>query len=300
MNPSQKKYSGLIFPGRVNFSGRTLRLAVWLVWGFLSLTGFASDAGTFCSPDTQCALYLNPHTGRFWTMDTEEGSGDDPLSLHKYLYCNVNPQNHIDPSGHGDGDVATFSVSANLAAGLGALSMAVILEAKAHAIGNLMAAAWTETMTDAGSIEDAAESALSVARTSVRDLLKQATDILKQTGRGMQRIKIIPMPRSIIPNVANHVAVAQASGQPMILTRVTPAVAVANRRAATASLGSAGTGKTWDEYPFASGKNPLTPMPVSVVAVPWLENSIQGGIISACYKIENITVGTPFVVVVTP
>ena len=33
-------------------------------------------------------------------MDSYEGSHSDPLSLHKYLYCHVNPVNVIDPSGH--------------------------------------------------------------------------------------------------------------------------------------------------------------------------------------------------------
>ena len=36
-------------------------------------------------------------------MDTEEGDQEDPLSLHKYLYCSANPANLRDPSGH-DGD----------------------------------------------------------------------------------------------------------------------------------------------------------------------------------------------------
>jgi RHS repeat-associated protein len=54
--------------------------------------------------DGQRALYLNPHTGRFWTMDSFEGSQSDPLSLHKYLYCHANPVNMSDPSGKwGDG-----------------------------------------------------------------------------------------------------------------------------------------------------------------------------------------------------
>jgi hypothetical protein len=33
-------------------------------------------------------------------MDTFEGDNEDPLSLHKYLYCHDNPVNKIDPSGH--------------------------------------------------------------------------------------------------------------------------------------------------------------------------------------------------------
>lgn len=43
---------------------------------------------------------LNPGTGRFWTRDGEGyGNNEDPLSLHKYLYCQDNPVNNTDPSG---------------------------------------------------------------------------------------------------------------------------------------------------------------------------------------------------------
>jgi RHS repeat-associated protein len=52
------------------------------------------------------ARYLNPNTGRFWSMDSYAGINEDPLSLHKYLYCQGNPINGIDPSGNDDiGDV---------------------------------------------------------------------------------------------------------------------------------------------------------------------------------------------------
>jgi RHS repeat-associated protein len=46
------------------------------------------------------ARYLNPQTGRFWTMDSYEGDGESPLSLHKFLYCQNNSVNRIDPSGN--------------------------------------------------------------------------------------------------------------------------------------------------------------------------------------------------------
>lgn len=45
------------------------------------------------------ARYLNPGTGRFWTRDEWEGSSQDPLSLHKYLYVGDDPVNKIDPTG---------------------------------------------------------------------------------------------------------------------------------------------------------------------------------------------------------
>jgi RHS repeat-associated protein len=67
--------------------------------------------------------YLNPGTGRFTTMDTSVGNNEDPLSLHKYLYCQGNPVNGSDPSGNdfemaglltgirGIGSIVSFAVS---------------------------------------------------------------------------------------------------------------------------------------------------------------------------------------------
>ena len=46
------------------------------------------------------ARYMNPSVGRFITMDSYEGSIDDPVSLHKYLYANANPVSNSDPSGY--------------------------------------------------------------------------------------------------------------------------------------------------------------------------------------------------------
>lgn len=46
------------------------------------------------------ARYMNPTVGTFISMDSYEGSIDDPVSLHKYLYANANPVNNSDPSGY--------------------------------------------------------------------------------------------------------------------------------------------------------------------------------------------------------
>jgi RHS repeat-associated protein len=35
------------------------------------------------------ARYMNPETGRFLTLDSYDGSNEDPLSLHKFLYASV-------------------------------------------------------------------------------------------------------------------------------------------------------------------------------------------------------------------
>ncbi len=47
------------------------------------------------------ARYMNPSSGRFWSMDSYEGASYSPITtLHKYLYANLDPANVIDPSGH--------------------------------------------------------------------------------------------------------------------------------------------------------------------------------------------------------
>ena len=46
------------------------------------------------------ARYMRPETGRFFSMDSYEGSPSDPASLHKYTYAEADPVNRIDPTGH--------------------------------------------------------------------------------------------------------------------------------------------------------------------------------------------------------
>jgi RHS repeat-associated protein len=46
------------------------------------------------------ARYYNQGVGRFTQMDTWMGNDGDPITLHKYLYANVDPVNGSDPSGY--------------------------------------------------------------------------------------------------------------------------------------------------------------------------------------------------------
>ena len=57
---------------------------------------FDSSLGLY----NQRARFYDPGTGRFTTMDTYEGSPQDPQSLHKYAYCTGDPINYKDPTGH--------------------------------------------------------------------------------------------------------------------------------------------------------------------------------------------------------
>ena len=46
------------------------------------------------------ARYYDPENGRFLTEDTYRGELNEPDTLHLYAYCNNNPINYVDPSGH--------------------------------------------------------------------------------------------------------------------------------------------------------------------------------------------------------
>jgi hypothetical protein len=73
----------------------------------LALVPVQSHALTAANPppSQSARVYLNPNTGRFWTMDSYDGNNEAPLSLNKYLYGWDNPVDHIDPSGHDIGDM---------------------------------------------------------------------------------------------------------------------------------------------------------------------------------------------------
>lgn len=45
------------------------------------------------------ARYYNPNTGRFMSLDPEDGKIKNPASLHKYLYAGGDPVNAMDPRG---------------------------------------------------------------------------------------------------------------------------------------------------------------------------------------------------------
>ena len=46
------------------------------------------------------ARYMNPANGLFITMDSYQGNMYEPITLHKYLYANVNPVVYTDPTGY--------------------------------------------------------------------------------------------------------------------------------------------------------------------------------------------------------
>jgi RHS repeat-associated protein len=67
------------------------------------------------------ARWYDPGAGRFVSMDTWSGVGDDPISLHRYLYASSDPIEFIDPSGE-------FSLSQMAVAGLVNASIGMVMD----------------------------------------------------------------------------------------------------------------------------------------------------------------------------
>jgi hypothetical protein len=82
------------------------------------------------------AHYLNLNTGRFWTMDTEEGDQEDPKSIHRYNYGEGDPVDNIDPSGHDIGDMLDVMDMSGMLDGIG-LPMASMAQNRALQLGGI-------------------------------------------------------------------------------------------------------------------------------------------------------------------
>jgi RHS repeat-associated protein len=95
---------------------------------------FDSDLGLYYNR----ARYLNPNTGRFWTMDSYTGNSEDPLSLHKYLYGADNPVTMVDPSGHEE--LVDVLASSFIQSSLSSMAMSVISPAVSTVGGSAVAA----------------------------------------------------------------------------------------------------------------------------------------------------------------
>lgn len=76
----------------------------------ITSTGTTTNVYRFAGEqfDPNCGFYylrarfVNPNTGRFLSVDSQAGDMEDPITLHRYLYCRANPVNLVDPSGHDD------------------------------------------------------------------------------------------------------------------------------------------------------------------------------------------------------
>jgi RHS repeat-associated protein len=82
------------------------------------------------------ARYMNPSSGRFFTVDPYEGSNSDPGSLHKYLYANGDPVNRTDPSGYMSAGMITVIAVAGIIAALATTALIFYMVNRRFTPGN--------------------------------------------------------------------------------------------------------------------------------------------------------------------
>jgi RHS repeat-associated protein len=96
------------------------------------------------------ARYYDERNGRFWSMDTDEGSAESPRSIHKYLYLYGNPVNEFDPSGLAPTSIAEADTVDITLIALGALAiLATIAMFKANPIAQSTASTATSSESSA-------------------------------------------------------------------------------------------------------------------------------------------------------
>ncbi len=100
----------------------------------ISSTGSTANSYLYCGEQYDSttglyylrARYMDTSTGRFISMDTYQGTINDPVSLHKYLYANSNPITYFDPSGYCVAALAYTTISFNVAVSYAALALSII------------------------------------------------------------------------------------------------------------------------------------------------------------------------------
>ncbi len=103
-----------------DLSGQTTASYIYDAYGqLISQTGSTPNSYLFAGEqrdfnlglDYLRARYMNLSVGRFYGMDTLEGSVNSPISLNKYIYGNANPIANIDPSGNFSIGEVSISIS---------------------------------------------------------------------------------------------------------------------------------------------------------------------------------------------
>jgi RHS repeat-associated protein len=115
------------------------------------------------------ARYYDQRQGRFWSMDTWEGSSGSPISLHKYLYASINPINRIDRNGHEDADLSSFSLGVGVNAtvqGIALVSRTVVMQfvGRALILGAALASRVLSTPNLEEEIQQGGEEAIAVVQ----------------------------------------------------------------------------------------------------------------------------------------
>jgi len=220
------------------------------------------------------ARYYDPGVGRFTQMDTWQGRNSDPVTLHKYLYANVDPANMVDPSGF-------FSFSeVNATSTILGISTATATPS----LSGFVTKAVLGTLIGSAGLYLASDQ---TTKLFIRQCLK---DSRAGGDKCRPNISIFVVGDSH-NEIRDHVADAQGSGSPSVVTRrATPHSRAWLKRLKRQGVACQGSGDC-DEYPMAiheeGGEFGLT----SLRSVSSSQNRSIGGMVRQFHSRCKIEVG---------
>ena len=172
--------------GLVNASGTRVVTYTYDAWGNpLATTGSLAATLGAQNPlryrgyvyDTETGLYYlqsryyNPGWGRFINADSQVSAGSDLIGMNLFAYCENNPCNYADPTGHFLSAIIA-SVAAKIAA---AIVAAVVSVAITVVVRPLLKKAAQEVTNAAAKMYETAKNAVMTAIEKVRSQSKEAT-----------------------------------------------------------------------------------------------------------------------------
>jgi len=213
-----------------------------------------------------------PGTGRFLGMDSWMGSSNNPVSLNKYLYADVNPVMGTDPSGN------ETLISINTGINIGGF------------VGNIIGITATALI-----VSSAAQIVASIPIAKACAATHAGTAVTGKLTCGNGHIPIVFMEKMVVGDVFDHVLKSQSlHGSPSVLTRTFTNI-ISNRVAAMAfcaaglQIHKSATGTSCDEYPFASSNE--GGVNATVADVTLRNNLSQGGVLSLFYRYCKVPAG---------
>lgn len=231
------------------------------------------------------ARYYNQNNGRFFSLDTYQGSRFEPKTLHKYLYTHADPINNTDPSGNMT--LASVSIGSGISLGaIGHVAGATIL---------VSTLAYNLTDTDSrplGAARDSAQN-ISLSKYKVRTCARSGNPDCRAG------IPLLILGADYLEHTY-HVWDAQTSGMGSpILRRKSPANKRGWLRSTSTCNGNiAGVSlKDCDEYPFASsvegGQMNYNLGKVSLRLIDSQQNRAAGRVLGAMYKACGVSSSSP-------
>ncbi len=183
------------------------------------------------------ARYYDQGVGRFTQMDSFQGFQNDPQSLHKYNYANLDPVSYVDPTGY-------FSRLNDLQISQKIQSELRALEVTANLIGISSIISNSRSLTELATAPERASSELSLglAKVKVRQCAKGGT---AECNAGIP----ILLHGADLGELTRHISDALFAGKPSVLSKRGVRHPDAWRASVPECKGRSRTNQC-DEYPF--------------------------------------------------